>query len=117
MTLGLCLDNETDLSHVPQYDLKPYLTPNILLPPESYFAQHLHLNALPLQWVRLIKNKNALQVKQDLQEDIGKKLYHSDGKPYTKMDYYRLEKYGSVLGRLKETTIANRAAGMDQTKE
>jgi len=67
--------------------------------------------------VRLIKNKNALQVKQDLQEDIGKKLYHSDGKPYTKMDYYRLEKYGSVLGRLKETTIANRAAGMDQTKE
>lgn len=29
------------------------------------------------------------------------------------MDYYRLEKYGHVDGRLTNTTVANRAAGMD----
>ena len=46
---------------------------------------------------------------------MGKKLYHADGKPYTKMDYYREERYGGVETRLKEKTVANRAAGMEET--
>lgn len=36
----------------------------------------------------------------------GKKLYHPSGKPYSKVDYQRMELYGHVDSRLMNTTVA-----------
>ena len=46
-----------------------------------------------------------------------KKLFHPDGRPYTKMDYYRHKLYGKVDNKLLSTTVANRAAGVDITQD
>jgi len=38
LTLGVALDNECDISNIPEEDLKPYLGSNVYLPPEAYFT-------------------------------------------------------------------------------
>ena len=103
LSLGLTLDSESDLSHMNEIQLKPYMN-KIFLPPEDFFNNEICMNGVPPNWIKLIRNENTL-IKQNVL-DTGVKLYHPDGKPYTKLDYERVEKYGHIAPRLMNTTIA-----------
>eukprot|EP00347_Sterkiella_histriomuscorum_P024404 403331233 len=117
MTMGLSLDNESDMSNLSENDLKSYLG-LVYLPPENFFPNSIVLNPLPPQWVQMLRNEpNQVFVDIDPSKNAKKKLFHSDGRPYTKMDYYRLQKYGKVENKLLSTTVANRAAGLNDQNQ
>ncbi len=54
LTLGVALDKQTDVSDVPESDMKPYLTDCLYYPPMHYSNQDIHLNILPQAWFSLL---------------------------------------------------------------
>jgi hypothetical protein len=43
-----------------------------------------------------------------------KKFFHPDGRPFTKLEMRRMMDFSHVKSKLLETTVANRAGGMDE---
>lgn len=60
MTLGLALDKQTDISDVPEGEMRPYLSDYILFPPYHYFNKDISMNIMPNKWFQMLSDDKTL---------------------------------------------------------
>jgi hypothetical protein len=60
LTLGIALDKQTDVSDVPEEEMRSYLSDYILFPPYHYQNKDISMNIMPAKWFQMLSDDKTL---------------------------------------------------------